>query len=59
MGAVRQPSFFRTLGVSKLSTALVLGPVPAALINPVAELYLAGRPRSRHLLGQLVLGFFT
>ena len=34
----------------------MLGSVPAASINPTAELCLAGRPRSRHLLGSLVLG---
>ena len=51
MGAARRPSFFRSLRVSKLSTTSVLGPVPAASINPTAVLCLAGRPRSHHLLG--------
>jgi hypothetical protein len=40
----------------RLGTASVLGSVPAASINPAAELCLAGRPRSRHLLGSLVFG---
>ena len=32
---------------------------PCSVINPTAELYLEGRPRSRHLLGPLVLGPLT
>ena len=40
----------------RLGTASVLGSVPAALINPMAELCLAGQPRSRRLLGSLVFG---
>ena len=40
----------------RLGTAFVLGSVPTASINPMAELCLAGRPHSRHLLGSLVFG---
>ena len=56
MGAACRSSFFRILRIRRLGTASMLRPVPAASINPTAELCLAGRPRSRHLLGSLVLG---
>ena len=59
MGAARRPSFFRILRVGRISTVSVLGPVPVASINPAAELCLSGRPRSRHLLGPLVLDPLT